>query len=36
LEQAGAVLDADRAWLARARTATTAADERLRAKSLTL
>jgi argininosuccinate lyase len=36
LEQAGAVLDADRAWLARARAGTTAADERLRAKSLSL
>jgi argininosuccinate lyase len=36
LEQAVAVLDADRAWLARARAATTAADERLRAKSLSL
>jgi argininosuccinate lyase len=36
LAQAGAVLDADGAWLARARAATTAADERLRAKSLSL
>jgi argininosuccinate lyase len=36
LEQAGAALDADRAWLARTRAALTAADERLRARSLSL
>ena len=36
LEQAGAALDADRAWLARTRAALTAADERLRARSLAL
>jgi argininosuccinate lyase len=36
LEQAGAALDADRAWLIRARAATTAAEERLRARSLGL
>jgi argininosuccinate lyase len=36
LEHAGAVLGADRAWLARARAGTIAADERLRAKSLSL
>src|SRR5688572_12472955 len=36
LEQAGAALDADRAWLTRARAAVTAAEERLRARSLSL
>ena len=36
LEQAGAALDADRAWLTRARAAVTAAEERLRARSLGL
>ena len=36
LEQAGAALDADRAWLTRARAAATAAEERLRARSLSL
>ena len=36
LEQAGAALDADRAWLTRARAAATAAEERLRARSLGL
>ena len=36
LEQAGAALDADRAWLTRTRAALTAADERLRARSLAL
>jgi argininosuccinate lyase len=35
-EAASAVLDADRAWLARTRAATTAADERLRARSRSL
>jgi len=35
-ESAAAVLDADRAWLARTRAATTAADERLRARSRSL
>jgi argininosuccinate lyase len=36
LAQAGAALDADRAWLTRTRAALTAADERLRARSLSL
>jgi argininosuccinate lyase len=36
IEQAGAALDADRAWLTRTRAALTAADERLRARSLSL
>ena len=36
LDTAGAVLDADRAWLARTRAAATAAEERLRARSLSL
>jgi argininosuccinate lyase len=36
LEQAGAALDADRGWLIRARAAVTAAEERLRARSLSL
>ena len=36
LEQAGAALDADRAWLTRARAAATAAEERLRTRSLGL
>ena len=36
LEQAGAALDADRAWLTRTRAAVTAAEERLRARSLNL
>jgi argininosuccinate lyase len=36
LEQAGASLDADRAWLSRTRAALTAADERLRARSRSL
>jgi argininosuccinate lyase len=36
IEQAGAALDADRAWLTRTRAALTAADERLRARSLGL
>ena len=36
LEQAGAALDADRAWLTRARAAAAAAEERLRARSLGL
>jgi len=36
LEQAGATLDADRAWLARTRAAVTAAEERLRARSQSL
>jgi len=35
-EVARAVLDADRAWLARTRSAMTAADERLRARSRSL
>jgi argininosuccinate lyase len=35
-EAAGTVLDADRAWLARTRAATAAADERLRARSRSL
>ena len=36
VEQAGAALDADRAWLTRARAAATAAEERLRTRSLSL
>jgi argininosuccinate lyase len=36
LQQANAALDADRAWLTRIRAALTAADERLRARSLSL
>ena len=36
VEQAGAALDADRAWLTRARAAATAAEERLRTRSLGL
>ena len=36
LEQAGSALDADRAWLTRTRAAVTAAEERLRARSLNL
>jgi argininosuccinate lyase len=36
LESAGAVLDADRAWLARTRAAATSAEERLRARGRSL
>jgi argininosuccinate lyase len=36
IEQASAVLDSDRAWLARTRAASAAAEERLRARSLAL
>jgi len=36
LEQAGAALDADRAWLTRTRAEVTAAEERLRARSVSL